>query len=690
MSFEEVSLLRARKSNAGPEGPHAAAPPAVARWEAETERTSDEHSRILDAALNSLQDFTYVFDHQGRFVYSNRPLLDLLGISLTEIIGKNFFDLQYPPELAGRLQNQIQMVFEAGEAVRDETPFTGAAGQPGFYEYIFNPVFDPDGSVAYVAGTTRDITLRKRAEVEREDLVRQLRSEQAKLHYLFNHAPAFVATLNGPSHVFELTNPAYLQLLGHRDFIGRAVREVVPEVEGQGFFELLDHVYSTGEPFTGRELKIGLQRVPGGPLEDRYLDFVYQPIYGPDGAVTGIFAHGIDITEQVRARQEAEGINRTKDEFLATLSHELRTPLTAIIGWTTILQGESVSPEESALGLATIARNARAQGRLIEDILDVSRMITGKMRLETQLVDFRNIVAEAVNTILPAAQSKSVQVDSELGADKCPVMGDSARLQQVVWNLLSNAVKFTPRGGWIEIALGRSGHHMELVISDSGQGIAPDVLPYVFDRFRQADSSSTRAHSGLGLGLAIVRHLVELHGGSVQAGSPGLGQGAVFTVKLPLTESRPAVPGEPPAERATVSDPTGKSPFAGLHILLVDDQEDTRLMLRVVLEKRGAKVTTAHSVAEALAGVQRLRPDLLLSDIGMPGEDGFSLIKKVRALPEEAGGTTPAVALTAFVRGEDRERVLNSGFQAHLPKPIDTAELAAVIDGLFPKPEDAA
>jgi PAS domain S-box-containing protein len=382
------------------------------------------------------------------------------------------------------------------------------------------------------------------------------------------------------------------------------------------------------------------------------------------------------------ARLSAEEANRTKDEFLATLSHELRTPLTSIVGWAAILKSQRISAGEMARGLDVIERNARTQAQLIEDILDVSRMITGKMRLDVKPIDLRGIVEETLNTTIPAAQAKGIRLERVFEEGEIMVSGDPVRLQQVIWNLLSNALKFTLKGGRVQVRLEPNISHVELVISDSGQGIASEILPHIFDRFRQADSSSTRTHAGLGLGLAIVRQLVELHGGIVEAQSEGLGKGAVFTVKLPLlapssVDLREADTTRPPmADEAALGN---VSILEGLHVLVVDDQEDICFMLSVALERCGARVTTANSAVEALSALQESRPDVLLSDIGMEGENGFSLIQKVRELALEVGGQTPAAALTAFAREEDRIEVLQAGFQAHLPKPIDLVELTRMV-----------
>lgn len=549
--------------------------------------------------------------------------------------------------------------------------------------------FPIDGPEDYkVALLFNDITQRRQAEQERESLLLQLEAERSKLAYLFTHAPAFVATLSGPEHTFELTNPAYLQLIGHRDVIGKPVREALPEIEGQGFFELLDEVFQTGKPFQGREAYVQLQLEPDGPLEERCVDFVYQPIFDGDGMVSGVFTHGIDITDQVQSRRDAETANRAKDEFLATLSHELRTPLTAILGWSRMMADSQLDAELHSQGLEVIQRNAQLQAQLIEDILDVSRIITGKLRLDVRPTELSAAVEAAVESVTPAAQAKEIRLQRVLDSGDCMVSGDPNRLQQIVWNLLSNAIKFTPKGGRVQIRVERINSHVEIIVTDSGIGIPAHVIPYVFDRFRQADSASTRQHGGLGLGLAIVRHLVEMHGGTVEVESPGEGRGATFTVKLPQIALRSTdVHPEHDQQRIHPKEQS-QVPFfcapelEGLRILVVDDEDDSRTLVTKVLETCGGQVTPVSSAVEAYLAMQRVRPDVIVSDLGMPGEDGYSLIRKIRALPPQEGGQTPAAALTAYARAEDRMRVLRSGFQIHLPKPIEPAELVAVVANL--------
>ena len=536
-------------------------------------------------------------------------------------------------------------------------------------------------------GTYIDITRQKQDEQERLRLLRRLEAERSRLQYMFTQAPAFVAFLGGPEHVFEMTNPAYQQLIGHRNVIGKPVREALPEIEGQGFFELLDEVYRTGEPYIGREIPALLQREANGPPERRFIDIVYQPIFEDDRKVSGIFVHGVDITEQVEIRKEVEEANRAKDEFLATLSHELRTPLNAIFGWSKMLTEGKLDEKSQRRAVETIHRNAHAQTQLINDILDVSRIITGKLKLEVSPIELESVVESAVESVLPAAQAKDIRLSRVLDPGKSVISGDPNRLQQIIWNLLSNAVKFTPPAGRVEIRLARADSHVEIIVSDNGIGISPKILPHVFDRFKQADSATTRQHGGLGLGLAIVRHLVEMHGGTVEAESGGEAQGSTFTVKLPLIALRAGGETSESAGRA-VSAVETDVPFRctaeleGLHVLVVEDEEDGRILVATILEQCGAKIRTAASVREGLQAFEEERFDVLLSDIAMPLEDGYSLIQKVRRMPPEKGGRIPAAALTAYVRTEDRMKILRAGFQIHIPKPLEPAELVAVVANL--------
>jgi signal transduction histidine kinase len=391
------------------------------------------------------------------------------------------------------------------------------------------------------------------------------------------------------------------------------------------------------------------------------------------------------LASEKSAREVAEEASRLKDEFLATISHELRTPLTAIIGWSNMLRAGKLDEEMSARAIEIIYRNAQSQNQLTADLLDVSRIISGKLRLDVRTIDLPVIVEAALDAVRPAADAKSIRLQAVIDPQAGPIAGDADRLQQIIWNLLTNAVKFTSKDGRIQIKLARVHSHVEITVSDTGVGISRDFLPYVFDRFRQADAATTRIHGGLGLGLSIVRQLTELHGGTARVESEGEGKGASFIISLPFIAVR-SEQGEAERVHPTSSDSlvTVDCPpvLNGLRVLIVDDEQDTRDLLRALLEQCGSEVTTASSVAEALESMERVRQDVVISDLGLPGEDGYSLIARIRALPAERGGQTPAAALTAYARVEDRLRVLRSGFQIHLPKPVEPAELIAVVANL--------
>jgi PAS domain S-box-containing protein len=392
------------------------------------------------------------------------------------------------------------------------------------------------------------------------------------------------------------------------------------------------------------------------------------------------------LRREAEARAAAEQANRLKDDFLATLSHELRTPLNAILGWAQLLHTGTLDGAGTARAVETIERNAKAQSQLIGDILEVSRITSGKLRLELHPLDVKAVVRSAVDTVRPGAQAKGILVEAALDDPVEPVLGDSDRLQQVVWNLLSNAIKFTPKGGRVQVIVERASSQVEIVVRDSGQGIDPAFLPHVFDRFRQADSSAARVHGGLGLGLAIVRHLVELHGGTVHAESPGSGGGATFFVRLPAlgVVERAAQARTSKAAAAIRQRRPDPQPDAleGVRVLVVEDHPDTLELVARALRDFGAEVVAVPSVREAREALRRRPPDVLLSDIGMPEEDGFALIRLVRELPVEQGGAVPAVALTAFAGEADHHKILAAGFQAHVAKPVEPLELVSVIAGL--------
>ncbi len=532
----------------------------------------DAESRcwLYESILSATDDFAYVFDLDGRFQYANRRLLEVWGRTLPDIIGKDCLELGYPAWHAAMHGREIRQVVATKKPIIGEVPFTSQTGHFGIYEYIFTPVFGADGEVRVVAGTTRDVTARKKDE----DALRVLAEQNARL-----------------------------------------------------------------------------------------------------------------LASERAARAELEHASRMKDEFLSTLSHELRTPLNAILGWAHILRIGPGGADEVAEGLAIIERNARAQTQIIEDLLDMSRIISGKVRVEVQRLDLAAVIKAAIESVKPAAAGKGVRLQAVLDSHVRPISGDPNRLQQVFWNLLSNAVRFTPRDGQVQILLERVSSHLEVSVIDSGEGIAAEFLPHVFDRFRQADASTVRRHGGLGLGLAIVKQLVELHGGTVRAKSSGLGQGSTFVVVLPLTAVHVEA-GADDAERRHPSAGGGAAPsleakpdLRGVRVVVVDDEGDARALVKRLLEDCAATVWTAGSAAEAFALVEEQNPDVLVSDIGIPGEDGYSFIRRVRALGVARGGV-PALALTAYARSEDRMKAVQAGFQMHIAKPVEVAELLAMVASL--------
>lgn len=422
-----------------------------------------------------------------------------------------------------------------------------------------------------------------------------------------------------------------------------------------------------------------------------------RPLKNDRGEVTGAINCFYDITErkqteeelknlmdrEMAARAQAEDANRVKDEFLATVSHELRTPLNAILGWAHMLVRGRLDEKSTAHGLEVIARNARAQNQLIADLLDVSRIITGKFRFEQGTVELVPLIEAAMETVRPAAEAKGLELTLTTDPTADLIYGDASRLQQVVWNLLTNAVKYTPRNGHIEVQLKREDTNAAIVVQDSGEGINAEFLPYIFDRFRQADGKTTREHSGLGLGLAIVRHLVEAHGGTVRAASRGSGAGAIFTVTLPLMALRSADMelSDGDGRQAELSELANQklADLAEVRVLVVDDEPDARELLTLTLTHSGAEVRVAASAREAVDILDEWKPDVLVSDIGMPSQDGYELMRKVRARDTERGGGIPALALTGYASPEDSARALRAGFQVHMAKPVSPSDLVASV-----------
>jgi len=915
--------------------------------------------------FESLEDYSiFTTDVSGLVNSWNVGAEKIFGYRFSEIFHQSADILWTPEDRAKDLPaKEMEMAARCGRAPDDRWHLR-KDGSRFFANGTTRSLRDESGELIGFAKICRDVTDQWQAEHDlteaRAQILAAAETEKSRLKSIFESSPSFMATLRGPSHILEQANDRFYQMAGRRDLIERPIGQTMPELIDQGFIQLLDQVFLTGEPFIGRGMRVLLAREAGQEPEERYLDFVYQPVLEADGTISGVFVNGVDLTQRLRAeweletitaqrrlakdtsplgwwrldlasnrihlddrlksifalrvepvfnsdvkklihpddldvvdqafaaainpevaepfmieyrvihpdgsihwvlsrgeatfkneetgrhavslagnaaditqlkktqseifeselrfrqladsmprivwqatangvvdyfnqrwtdytgvpageigdatwapaihrhdlervhelwnrsvetgtpydaeyrfrrasdgeyrwhlaralpikdhegkilrwfgtntdihenrqlqernqelldseraaRTEAERASRMKDEFLATLSHELRTPLSAILGWSQILRSGKANNANIELGLETIERNAHAQLKIIEDLLDMSRIISGKVQLKVERVDLGAIVQAAVQTMTPAADAKNIRIFSTIDSPPHVIGGDSNRLQQIFWNLLSNAVKFTPTGGTIQLVVEKTGSHSEVRITDDGEGISAEFLPYVFDRFQQEDASITRRHGGLGLGLAIVKQLVELHGGNVLAESAGLGKGSAFIIQIPCAppETKPVPQHQDrPLSRTPSSEPTEIPTPIDLHgrkILVVDDEPDARHLTRQLLENLHATVFTSHSAKEGLEIFRQHKPDLLISDVGMPGEDGYSLIRKIRALSSVEGGTTPAIAVTAYARPEDRSRALAAGFQAHVTKPLDTHQLMREIDHL--------
>jgi PAS domain S-box-containing protein len=550
-------------------------------------------------------------------------------------------------------------------------------------------------SLAVIA-YSEEAELVRRALGEKQEA---LGASELRLGMIAEHIPQMIWTADARGHL-EWMNPRWFEFTGVVD-----TRRAADENVGGEWFDVVhpddrervaDRWKRAVETAAQYEVEARLRARTG---EYRWFLGRAVPVRDVQGRLATWFGSFTDIDDQKRtearvnaAREDGDRLNRLKDEFLATVSHELRTPLQSILGWARLLRSGHVNPEQRGKALETIERNALVQSQLIEDILDVSRIITGKARIHSHVVDVAVVLGAALDTTQPAARAKGVELAAEVPSDIGTVMGDSDRLQQVVWNLLSNAVKFTPSGGHVRLTATRTPTELHIEVSDDGQGIAPNFLPFVFDRFRQADAGVSRSHGGLGLGLAIVRHLVELHGGRVEAASEGFGKGARFSVNLPVAGVSEL---EPPVARGRTSrsEPSVEhtAGLAGLRVLVVDDQSDARDIIATMLEQYGAEVRVAESTAAALEALTHGRPfDVLVSDIGMPVEDGYVLIKKVRdRLDRPELARIAAVALTAYARNEDERQALAAGYDAHVAKPIEPGRLVSAVLGVLRRGAEA-
>ena len=678
---------------------------------------SVETARRLAAIVESTDDAIIGLDLSGTIRAWNRAAEQMYGYTSDQAIGRPI-TLTLPRERASEESELLERI-RRGERIAGVETIRCRSDKTCFpVSLTISPIYDEDGTVVGASKIARDITERKHASERAAFLAEAAAILAASLDYettLTAVANLAVPVISDWCAVDVLNDDHKLErvAVAHVDpakiELARSIRERYDD-PGSPFSPMF--VIRTGTPALAREISdemiaasahgdetrirmiksLGLRSFMVVPLTAHgrtfgTLTFATAEsgrLYTDDDFrfVQDVAFRAALAVDNARAYRQAQEANRLKDEFLATLSHELRTPLNAIHGYTRLLQAGMISPERGPQALATVERNAASLTQIVEDILDVSRIISGKIRLNIQPVDLADVLKNAVETVMPAADAKQIRIQTMVDPQAGPISGDAERLQQVVWNLVSNAVKFTPKHGIVQVRLERINSHVEIVVSDTGIGIAPDFIPHMFERFRQEDSGTTRAHGGIGLGLAIVRHLVELHGGTINATSGGKDTGSTFRVRLPLM----IIHSEPAPERrapAAARAQHGDLPrLEGLRVFAVDDDADARNLIAEALQPAGATVTTADSVAQALEMLPAARPDVLLADIGMSDSDGFELIRRVRQSDYTHVRELPAAALTAYARAEDRVKTLQAGFQMHLAKPVDPAELIVAVAAL--------
>jgi PAS domain S-box-containing protein len=681
--------------------------------------------RLLDASVDGI----LAFDRDCRYTAWNRAMERISGKKSADVLGRHAFEVF--PFLKETGEDKCFYEALAGKSsVSENRPYTiPETGREGFFRGYYSPLYDTQDQIAGGIAIIRDITERKRADAAAEEAHQRLTSH-------VENSPLAVIEWDSDFRVSRWSESA-------ERLFGWAPEEVIGKHVGDWHF-VFDEDVDGVEQVTNRQRLgaefLGVQRNRNYTRDGSvlYCEWYNSVLHNESGQLISVLSLVLDVTarelaaeeraqslvREREARRQAEEADRLKDEFLATLSHELRTPLTSVLGWATLLRTGEVEETHIPRAIETIERNARSQARLIDDLLDVSRIITGNLRLDLRPINLAPIVEAAIHALRPTAEAKNIQLKMEFDSESCLVKGDPNRLRQVIWNLLMNAIKFTPRDGSVSVRLGcvvqdptslvpnptgnvqrqlqmrdskpeilpDCSSYVRLTVSDTGEGIAESFLPFVFDRFRQAEGSISRKQGGLGLGLAVARHLVELHGGNIRAESGGPQQGSTFIVDLPLADERrdPARRQEREREIERRGTVPAVARLEGIRVLLVEDDEDSRKLLGMMLKKQGAEVTSASSSAEALSALGQISPDVVLSDIGMADEDGYELMRKVRALPAEGGGLTPAIALTGYATRKDRERALSAGYQLHLAKPVEPADLVAAIARLSPRTDPSS
>jgi PAS domain S-box-containing protein len=640
----------------------------------------------LARLLESLPVVVFRLDPELRHLYINGAVEDLTGWGPERFLGRTGREVGIDPETSTGLEAACREVLSSGDPRRYDFMVETPVGRRYLESQLF-PEFDAEGRLAAIVGITTDWSDRKKVQ---DDLAASEERYRALIAQVKNYA-IFAVDLEGRAITW---NEGVERVLGwpREEFIGQPAESLfAPEDIAEGVHrQELQRAAEEGSTMNDRWLR----RRDGTPF---FASGMTSRVVDAAGHIVGFSKVLRDRTawklaqderdmlleSERRARQEAEQANRLKDEFLATLSHELRSPLNAIVGWGHVLKRNAQSNPEILRGLEIIERNARAQTQIINDLLDMSRIMTGKVQLNVRAFSLQRVITAALEGIRPAAEAKGVHLETTLDADGDRIRGDPNRVQQIMWNLLTNAVKFTPAGGRVHVRARRVDSHIEISVEDTGVGIAGQFLPFVFDRFRQADASTTRIYGGLGLGLSIVKSLAELHGGSVRARSGGEGLGATFVVALPLPATQFDAERLPEPGTAVQTYPFDQLPrLTGIAALVVDDEADSLMFSGRLLEERGAKVLLAVDAQQALDTLLSEHVDILISDIGMAHEDGYLLIAKVRSLADERIARIPAIAVTAYARSEDRQRLLLAGFQMHITKPIEPQELVAGIASL--------
>ncbi|MEH2197373.1 hybrid sensor histidine kinase/response regulator [Nostoc sp.] len=665
---------------------------------------------LVDDKLENLLALEAILEKLGENLVRATSGEEALRCLLHQDFAVILLDVQMPGmdgfETATLIRNRgrsrhTPIIFLTAFSTSDQMLFKGYA--LGAVDYLLKPL-DPNILTSKV---TVFVELFKKTEAVKQQTAQlvavnaELRQSEERLRSLSTCSPVGIFEIDTEGGC-RYTNPRYQAICGLKaaESLEKSWLESVhPEDREQAVASWSSYIYY------GRDYSEEFRFQTAQGIV-RWVQVRSSPMLSGQGELLGYVGTLEDITErkqaeEVRAqvireqtaRQEAEAANRMKDEFLAVLSHELRTPLTSMLGWSKILRSKKLDDKATSRALEAIERNAISQMQLIEDILDVSRIIRGQLRLNVSAVNLISVMEAALEAVRPLADPKEILLNTMLDTSVGSVYGDPARLQQIVWNLLTNAIKFTPKGGRVEVNLSVvwgeeqqiTQKYAQIKVIDTGIGISSEFLPKVFERFRQADSTTTRSHNGLGLGLAIVRHLVELHKGTIFAQSPGTGQGATFTVKLPLLQDNRGNRGNREAT-GEISSSVASTPLAGLRVLVVDDEADTRNFLSFMFEEYGAFAIAVASVDEALAVLEQAKADILISDIGMSEQDGYTLIRKLRSLEPEKGGCIPAIALTAYTREEDRLEALSAGFQQHLSKPIDPTKLIAMVANVLKLP----